>query len=69
MRAGLDEMVRPRTGTAEELRSHWKVTARFSLQVGEGQSVRCVRVRMGCGPSLHYTEEEFERLFESVEGR
>jgi hypothetical protein len=43
----------------------WKVTARYELQTKDGP-VKCVRVRLGCGPSWHFTQEVFDKLFKPI---
>lgn len=45
----------------------WKVTARYVVRLGDGGTLACVRVRCGIGPVLHFTEDEFERMFEPTE--
>jgi len=49
-------------GPAGALR--WKVTARFSLDTGAKEQLRCVRVRHGVGPTHYFTQERFDELFE-----
>ena len=49
----------------------WKITARYSVQVGRKKMMKCVRVRQGGHdvgstgkPVLHFSLVEFEKLFE-----
>lgn len=46
--------------------TRWKVTARYTVQTGLRTSIKCVRVRSCCQPSvvLHFSEKEFLRLYE-----
>lgn len=47
-----------------ELDKRIKVTARYQVQVGPRKTIRCVRVRVHAGLSLHFSQAEFDRLFE-----
>lgn len=59
-----DELVVPRSGAiTRRFAGRFKVTARYSVEVAEGKSISCVRVRVGCGPTLHFTRERFDELF------
>lgn len=57
------EMVRLREPNGL-LGTRWKVTARYSLQIGPDKRIQCVRVREGVGHVMHFSREEFQRLFE-----
>lgn len=49
-----------------QMSDHWKVTARYSVQMGPEEYVRCVRVRGHQGGNavvMHFSEAEFRRLF------
>jgi hypothetical protein len=50
---------------ASPLAGEWKVTARYELHNG-GPAIRCIRLRRGLGPVLHFSEAEFSRLFEPI---
>lgn len=62
-----DEIVTLRGSLPSTHATQGKVTARFELWMGPEDSVRCVRVRMGVGPTYYFTDEEFNRLFESAD--
>jgi len=62
-----DDFVTPRSGTiTRKLAGTFKVTARYNVEVADGKTIACVRVRIGCGPTLHFTRERFDELFEPV---
>jgi uncharacterized protein (DUF1684 family) len=49
--------------------THWKVTARYTIQIASKDHVECVRVRGYVGPAtvvMHFSQAEFERLFAPV---
>ena len=66
-----DEIVclKARKGFAT-LSERWKVTARYTVQLGPEEYLRCVRVRGYQGGNaivMHFSEKEFGRLFKASE--
>lgn len=52
--------------------AHWKVTARYTVDCGRDKFLRCVRVASysrGGYNVLHFTEEQFNKLFISTDER
>lgn len=61
-----NQMVRPKKRQSLAPWTHWKVTARYTVEVMAGRGLRCVRVSSLGGTVLHFSERRFRQLFEAA---